>query len=67
MPDRLGFWSAGSQDTEEYVNKKVNAGGVQQYWIGGQRRRSRRKIVSTPPRYQGNHTYFTHIQIFRCK
>ena len=32
----IGVWSAGGQDTEEYVNtlKKVNAGGVKQYWIG---------------------------------
>jgi enterochelin esterase family protein len=32
----IGVWSAGGQDTEEYVNtlKKVNAGGVKHYWIG---------------------------------
>jgi enterochelin esterase family protein len=32
----IAVWSAGGQDTEEYVNllKKVNAGGVKQYWIG---------------------------------
>ena len=32
----IGVWSAGGQDTEEYVNtlKKVNAGGVKLYWIG---------------------------------
>ena len=32
----IGVWSAGGQDTDEYVNllKKVNAGGVKQYWIG---------------------------------
>jgi enterochelin esterase-like enzyme len=31
----IGVWSAGGQDTEEYVNtlKKVNAGGVRHYWI----------------------------------
>ncbi|MBZ5618641.1 MAG: esterase [Acidobacteriia bacterium] len=32
----IAVWSAGGQDTEEYVNtlKKVNAGGVKHYWIG---------------------------------
>jgi enterochelin esterase-like enzyme len=32
----VAVWSAGGQDTEEYVNllKKVNAGGVKHYWIG---------------------------------
>ena len=32
----IGVWSAGGQDTEEYVNtlKKVKDGGVNQYWIG---------------------------------
>ena len=32
----IGVWSAGGPDTEEYVNtlKKVNEGGVKQYWIG---------------------------------
>ena len=32
----IGVFSAGGQDTEEYVNtlKKVNAGGVHHYWIG---------------------------------
>ena len=31
----IGVWSAGGQDTDEYVNtlKKVNAGGVKHYWI----------------------------------
>ena len=31
----IGVWSAGGQDTEEYVNtlKKVQAGGVKHYWI----------------------------------
>jgi enterochelin esterase family protein len=32
----IAVWSAGGQDTEEYVNalKKVNAAGVHHYWIG---------------------------------
>jgi enterochelin esterase-like enzyme len=32
----IGVWSAGGQDTDEYVAtlKKVNAGGVKHYWIG---------------------------------
>jgi enterochelin esterase family protein len=32
----IAVWSAGGQDTDEYVNtlKKVNAGGVKHYWIG---------------------------------
>ncbi len=32
----IAVWSAGGQDTEEYVNtlKKVKAGGVKHYWIG---------------------------------
>ncbi|PYS45608.1 MAG: esterase [Acidobacteria bacterium] len=32
----IAVWSAGGQDTEEYVNllKKVHAGGVKHYWIG---------------------------------
>jgi enterochelin esterase-like enzyme len=32
----IGVFSAGGQDTDEYVNtlKKVNAGGVKLYWIG---------------------------------
>ena len=32
----IGVWSAGGDDTEEYVNtlKKVNAAGVHHYWIG---------------------------------
>jgi enterochelin esterase family protein len=32
----IAVWSAGGQDTEEYVStlKKVNAGGVKHYWIG---------------------------------
>ena len=32
----IAVWSAGGQDTEEYMNllKKVNAGGVKHYWIG---------------------------------
>src|ERR1022692_3630737 len=32
----IAIWSAGGQDTQEYVNtlKKVNAGGVKHYWIG---------------------------------
>jgi enterochelin esterase family protein len=32
----IAVWSAGGQDTEEYVNtlKKVDAGGVKHYWIG---------------------------------
>jgi len=32
----IAVWSAGGQDTEEYVNtlKKVNEGGVKHYWIG---------------------------------
>jgi enterochelin esterase-like enzyme len=32
----IGVWSAGGQDSEEYVStlKKVNAGGVKLYWIG---------------------------------
>jgi enterochelin esterase-like enzyme len=32
----IGVFSAGGQDTEEYVNtlKKVSAAGVHQYWIG---------------------------------
>ncbi len=32
----IGVFSAGGQDTEEYVNtlKKVNAAGVHHYWIG---------------------------------
>jgi enterochelin esterase family protein len=32
----IAVWSAGGQDTEEYVNmlRKVNAGGVKHYWVG---------------------------------
>ena len=32
----IAVWSAGGQDTEEYVNtlKRVNAGGVKHYWVG---------------------------------
>ena len=32
----IGVWSAGGQDTEEYINtlKKVKAGGAKLYWIG---------------------------------
>ena len=32
----IAVWSAGGQDSEEYVNtlKKVNVGGVKHYWIG---------------------------------